>query len=579
MAAQKCVSTILLTLCLVACDSTRSTRPDQAPSGTSASTATAPGVRTIFFNGKVFTANEKQLWTEGVVVEDGIIVAVGTTEQVMALEKEGTELVDLKGATMIPGFNDAHVHPFDSNLFPQAAVLNLATDFLPNPGPSLQDILALIKRGAAENPPGTWLMASIGTNVIEDPNVTRVALDAAAPDHPVLLTTWWGHGTFINTTAMRTVGIDEEEPDPLGGFYGRFPGSNVLNGAVHEYAEHQLRRYFADQMTDQDLRAVYERFAADAARIGYTSVQEMSVGVPADRHVRLVAQSNIPIRWRAICFPLSVKERCEKLPALSSPDSFPHLTASGIKWIADGTFIERLAFLRDDYADAPGVRGRPNFPSDALDQQLERSLGGGFGATQPLFHAVGDATADMVLDRMSAMASDEQWRRRRPRIEHGTLLRRDHYKSASSKGAFVVQNPVHFALAPIAAARMGAGQLAEIDPMRSLLEANIKVAIGSDAVGFPGNPFVDLFLAVVQPTNQAEALTIEQAVIAYTRTAAEAEFQDAWKGTIEPGKVADLVVLSQDIFRVAPPDIRFTHPLLTIVGGKVVHNGGFDTSQ
>jgi predicted amidohydrolase YtcJ len=185
----------------------------------------------------------------------------------------------------------------------------------------------------------------------------------------------------------------------------------------------------------------------------------------------------------------------------------------------------------------------------------------------------------MILDRMSAVASDEQWQAQRPRIEHGTLLRQDHYASARNKGAFIVQNPVHFALADIAAARFSPGQLADVDPMRSLLEANIKVALGSDAVASPGNPFLDLFFALIQPTHPSEALTIEQAVIAYTRTAAEAEFQDTWKGTIEPGKVADLVVLSQDIFRVAPQDIPRTRALLTIVGGKVVYNGGFGTSQ
>jgi predicted amidohydrolase YtcJ len=254
------------------------------------------------------------------------------------------------------------------------------------------------------------------------------------------------------------------------------------------------------------------------------------------------------------------------------------MTASGIKWIADGTYIERLAFLREDYADAPGVRGRPNFPADVIDRQLKRSISGPIRETQPLFHTVGDATADTILDRMSAVASDEQWQLRRPRIEHGTLLRQDHYESARSKGAFIVQNPVHFALAPIAAVRISPDQLGEIDPMRSLLKANIKVALGSDSIVVAGNPFLDLFFAVIQPTHPSEALTIEQAVIAYTRTSAEAEFQEAGKGTIEPGKVADLVVLSQDIFHVAPPDIPRTQALLTIVGGKVVYDAVVGTA-
>jgi predicted amidohydrolase YtcJ len=585
MAAQKHFSSILLTLCFASSAFAQSTKPAQSSTAAKPATNTraalelaAANNRTIYYNGNVFTSNEQHLWAEGVVVEDSIIIAVGTTKQVLAFNKAGTALVDLKGATMIPGFNDAHVHPFDSTLLPGAVVLNLATDFLPSPGPSLADILTLVRRAAAENPPGTWLMASTGTNVVEDPKATRAALDEAAPNHPVLLAPWFGHGTLINTKAMQIVGIGEQEPDPVGGFYDRFPGSKVINGVLHEYAEHQLRRFFAGQITDQDFRAIYERFAAGAARVGYTSVQEMSVGVPQARHLELIAQSNIPIRWRAICFPLSLDEPCDVPSQLSSARPFPRLTASGIKWIADGTDIERLAFLREDYADAPGVRGQPNFATDAIDRQLKRSISGPILETQPLFHTVGDGTADLILDRMSAVGSDDDWRNRRPRIEHGTLLRQDHYESARSKGAFIVQNPVHFALADIAAARFSPDQLAEVDPMRSLLKAGIKLALGSDAVVAPGNPFLDLFFALIQPTHPSEALTIEQAVIAYTRTSAEAEFQEAWKGTIEPGKVADLVVLSQDIFHVAPPDILRTQALLTIVGGKVVYDAATATA-
>ena len=576
MAARRHFRSILVTLlCSASLAFAQSANPARPSTpATAASELAAASSRTIYYNGNVFTSNERRLWAEGVVVDDALIVAVGTTQQVLAFKKPGTKLVDLKGATMIPGFNDAHVHPFDATLFPQAVQLNLATDFLPNPGPSLQDILSLVKRAAAASPAGTWLMASIGTNVVDDPKTTRIALDEAAPNHPVLLATWYGHGTYINTKAMQIVGIGEQEPDPPGGFYERFPGSNVINGALHEYAEHQLRRFFASQTTDQDLRAIYERFAASAARMGYTSVQDMSVGVPQARHLEVLAQSDIPIRWRAICFPLSLEESCDAAPRLSPAHLFPRLTASGIKWIADGTFIERLAFLREDYADAPGVRGQPNFPADVLDRQLKRSISGAIVETQPLFHTVGDATADMLLDRMSGIAPDEEWQIRRARIEHGTLLRQDHYESARSKGVFVVQNPVHFALAPIAAVRLPADQLSEIDPMRSLLKANIKLALGSDSIVLPGNPFLDLFFAVIQPTHPSEALTIEQAVIAYTRTSAEAEFQEASKGTIEPGKVADLVVVSQNIFRLAPQDIPRTQALLTIVGGKVVYDAG-----
>lgn len=529
--------------------------------------------RTIYYNGKVFTSDEHRLWAEGVVVEGRFIVAVGTTTQVMLLKEKDSKLVDLQGKTMIPGFNDAHVHPFDTTSFPRSVRLNSAADFIPNPGPSLQDVLKLVEKGAAESPPGTWLFASVGTNVVEDLNANRFTLDAVAPDHPVLLAAWYGHGTFLNTKAMQAIGIGEEEPDPFGGFYDRVPSSKVVNGVAHEYAEHLIRRYFAEQMTDAEFKTLYESFAARAASLGYTSVQEFSIGIPQSRHLRLVAKSNIPIRWRAICFPMTLDEKCD-IPLQFSPlRPFPKLTASGIKWVADGTDIERAALLREDYADAPGVRGHLNFPAGTLEAELRRSATGPVIATQPMFHSVGDGTSDAILDRMNAVAPDSQWKLRRPRIEHGTLLRPDRYASARRKGVFVVQNPVHFALAGITNVRFSPDQLADIDPMKSLLEADIKLAIGSDSVDMPGNPYLDLFFALTQQTRQSEALTVEQAVIAYTKTAAEAEFQEQWKGTIAPGKLADLVVLSQDIFKygIPPQQIIGTEALLTVVDGKVVY--------
>ncbi len=531
--------------------------------------------RTIYYNGKLFTSNQQQLWAQGLVVEGPWITAVGSSAQVLAFKEKDSRLVNLHGMTMIPGFNDAHVHPFDTTSFPRAVKLNSAADFVPNAGPTLQDVVDLIKAAAARHPPGTWLMASIGTNVIEDPHANRLVLQDAAPDHPVLLASWYGHGTLLNTKAMQVLGISETEPDPFGGSYERFPESSVITGVVHEYAENLIRRHFASAMTDQEFKTLYSTFAANAARVGYTSVQEFSIGLPQARHLALVEQAHVPIRWRAICFPLTLSEPCEVPSHLEPTRPAAKVTASGIKWIVDGTFIERGAFLAEDYADAPGVRGRLNFAPDALQTELTRSARGRVVDTQPMFHTVGDGTSDAILDSMASVAADSHWAIRRPRIEHGTLLRPSRYGSARDKGVYVVQNPLHFSLAPTWGERLSADVRADIDPMKSLLKAHVKLALGSDAVNAPGNPFLDLYFALIQPTRPSEAITLEQAVLAYTRTSAEAEFQESTKGTLQPGKLADLVVLSQDIFNLPVPQaIIATQSVLTVVGGQAVHDAG-----
>ena len=219
------------------------------------------GALTIFYNGKIFTSDGAHPLIEdgGVAVVGNVIVKVGNSESLLQLAVPGAELIDLDGKVLLPGFNDAHVHPFDSFTFPQfgtGAVVVNDNRFVPGPGPSFQDVLTALQAAARVNPPGTWLMAFIGTQVLDDSSVDRLAIDAVAPDHPVLLSAWFGHGTFINTKAIQTLGLSLVEADPAGGFFGRSP-TGELDGEVREYAEHHIRRFFANQMTDEQLVNAY----------------------------------------------------------------------------------------------------------------------------------------------------------------------------------------------------------------------------------------------------------------------------------------------------------------------------------
>jgi predicted amidohydrolase YtcJ len=277
--------------------------------------AQKPDALTIFHNGKVFTADAAHPLIEdgGVAVRSNVIVRVGSSDSVMQLATPGADLIDLEGKVLLPGFNDAHVHPYDSFTFPQfgtGAVIVNDNRFVPGPGPSFEEVLTAVQAAARVNPPGTWLMAFIGTQVLDDSSVDRFAIDAVAPDHPVLLSAWFGHGTFINTKAIQTLGLSLAEADPLGGLFGRSP-TGELDGEVREYAEHHIRRCFAQQMTDGQLVNAYEQFARQAVRAGYTTIQEFAVGIPQSRHLRILRQANMPIRVRAHCFPLALDEPCD----------------------------------------------------------------------------------------------------------------------------------------------------------------------------------------------------------------------------------------------------------------------------
>ena len=524
--------------------------------------AAAGSADLILYNGKVFTSDPDHLWAQAVAIEGQRIQAVGGNAEILALAGPATRRLDLAGRTVIPGLNDAHVHA----LAPQGVPVNLP-DFVPGPGPGLQEVLDLIEQATQVHPPGTWLFAFVGTTVGDDPLANRFTLDQAAPSHPVLLSMWTGHGMYLNSIGLQTLGISETEPDPFGGFFERVPGTDVLNGIVHEYAEHLVRRRFAEQLTDAQIAAIYQAFVEAALRLGFTSVQNMSVGLQHARSNEILEQVQPLLRWREICFPLTLEEACD----FGKPA--PLVTASGIKWIGDGTPVERLAFLSEPYADRPDTSGRFNFPAGDFNAMLEDGLHGPRKKQQLLFHLVGDAAISTLLDEMTAVAPAAHWRSRRTRIEHGDLVLPSDVARLRDLGIVVVQNATHLSL-PDLPQRLSPERLAEAQPLRSLVEAGVPLALGTDGIGGTISPFLDIFLATFHPARPGEALSREQAVIAYTAGSAYAEFAEHQKGRLAPGQLADLAVLSEDIFTAPPPVLLGTRSVLTVVDGQIVWDEG-----
>jgi predicted amidohydrolase YtcJ len=231
------------------------------------------------------------------------------------------------------------------------------------------------------------------------------------------------------------------------------------------------------------------------------------------------------------------------------------------KYIADGTPIERDAALREPYYDRPDQRGRMNFTDDQIQRAVEVAARGN---QQLLIHAAGDVPIAKLFAAMNAIPAD--WPAKRVRIEHGDFISQ-FIPDAKRFGVIVVQNPAHFMIRELDAARYGPERMRTLTQFRSLIADGIPIAIGSDG---PINPWLNIMFATIHQVNPAEAITREQAVIAYTRGSAYAEFAEREKGTIAPGMLADLAVLSQDIFTVPLPELPKTTADITIVGGKPV---------
>jgi predicted amidohydrolase YtcJ len=400
--------------------------------------------------------------------------------------------------------------------------------------------------------------------VVLDEAVTRAELDKLAPDHPVLLRAYYGHGYVANSKALSLLHVANDEPDPAGGYYERIAGSRELNGRYWEYAQWKTTRALAAAVTDDEIVAALRDLSDAALRAGITSLQ-IFPAMPLDRFVMLADKSELPIRVRAIAFsPTTPSGRdlseIREMDRLQETDS--NVTVSGIKWVLDGTPIERGAALRDDYADRPGWYGRLNFPERDIATMLKESLE---LQQQLLLHAVGDKTADVVFDAMETInGGNVDWKSKRLRIEHGEGVIADLIPRARALGIVVVQNPSHFTFVELFRQRWHS----PMGPLRSLIEADIPLALGSDG---PMNPFLNIMFAITDPTNPTEAITREQAVRAYTAGSAFAEFAEEDKGSIAVGKLADMAVLSQDPFSVPVPDLPKTRSVLTIVGGKVVY--------
>ncbi len=531
--------------------------------GAGPTAARGPAPDVILYNGKVFTSDPGRPWVRAVAVRGNRIQAVGGNAPMLALARPSTRRIDLAGRTVIPGLNDAHVHA----LAPLGVQLNIP-DFAPGPGPSLQEVLDLISQATQTVPAGTWLFVAIGPKVGDDPLVHRLTLDQVSPNHPVKMDMWTGHGTYLNTKGLQALGIAENEPDPFGGFYERYPDTGLLNGVVREYAEHVVRRRFAQQLSNSQIRGIYQTFVDKALKLGFTSVQNMSVGLKHARSIKILEQVNPTLRWREICFPLTLGESCD-----FGPTRADLVTPSGVKWIADGTPVERLAFLSEPYVDRPDTSGHFNFPAGDFQEMLEDGLHGPRKKEQLLFHLVGDAAIDTLLDEMEGLGSAAQWRKRRVRIEHGDLVLPSDVERVRNLGIVIVQNPTHLSL-PDLPQRLSPERLAEAQPLRSLVEAGVHVALGTDGIGGTISPFLDIFLATFHPARPGEALSREQAVIAYTAGSAYAEGMEGQKGRLAPGLLADLAVLSEDIFTAAPPALLATRSVLTMVDGAIVWDAG-----
>jgi predicted amidohydrolase YtcJ len=505
----------------------------------------------IIHHAKVFTPDPAHRFAEAVAVKGNRIVAVGTNAEITALGDDKTKRFDAGGRVVIPGLNDAHTHQGPR---PEHFIVGMEDN------PSWALASAALANASEETSSDLWIFGTIGPKLLADPAVTAAALDKATGRRKVMLTSWTGHGTIMSSEAMNALHIRDNAADPAGGWYER-DANRHLTGKLFEYAGWDAERRLADSVADADAVDQLKSWSDEAAAFGITTIQNMSMQSLA-RYEKVERHGPAAIRIRMIRIPITdaaTRDTREgaNIPATSTER--PLAVISGTKWILDGTPVEQGAAVRTAYPGGGTNMGRLDFPPEEIKAILKEAFD---SKEQTLLHVAGDRTTAAVFDAMRAAGPAEEWRKKRLRIEHGDGLHPDLIAMAKDFGVVVVLNPTHV----MAKSAYPAGPYM---PAKSLLKSGIPIAIGSDGATNPG---LNIQLITTMPGIPAEAISREEAVDAYTRGGAFAEMMENEKGTIAPGKLADLAVLSQDIFRVPADRLPDTASVMTVVDGKVVYD-------
>src|SRR5712692_1250041 len=423
----------------------------------------------ILVNGKIFTSDAAHPYVQAIAVRGERIATAGTSKEIASLAGPQTKRLDLGGRVVIPGINDAHYH---CDVEPSGFRLRLK-----GMDPTWPEVAEEVASAEAKAPKGMLVLGEIGPTALDAPQATRASLDKLAPNHPVVLHTWAQHAAILNSAAFAKLGVKEDEPDPLGGRFVR-SADGKLTGLVYEYAKFRLDRRLSDLATDAEALRQAREFLSQAVRLGITSVQDMSMNGGTERCALLLEKAPTPIRIRVIRMAGSTSKGRDTQEGRSLPrNPVPLLTVSGTKWVLDGSPIENTAALRKPYTDRPSTSGWMNFNEKEMEAMLRESLS---NDDQLMVHTVGDLTTETFLNAMDATGGKDVWSKRRVRIEHGDGIMPDLVARVKELGVVVVQNPTHLTLRELCLKRFGPERAEQVQPLRSLLNAGIPLAIGSD---------------------------------------------------------------------------------------------------
>jgi hypothetical protein len=534
---------------------------------------------TVYLNGKVITADRAFTIAQAVAVKDGKFVGVGSSAQMRAFVGAGTRTVDLQGRTMIPGLTDSHSHMNNAGAAETTAQMIGAKTV----AEAQAAIAAFIK--ARKVPPGEWVQTSRWhppSQLKEQRYLTRRELDAVSPDNPLFVQTV-GHFAMANTRALALAGIGRDTKDPVGGKIFRDANGDatgVLEETAIELVEARLPTPSFEERVAQTIAAqrIYNRSGItstiDAA------VDEEQIRAYFTAAERKQASVRTGTMWRPFAASAAEFEALLKAAKYKDNSGNDWVRTAGIKMVADGGMTLKSAYIRDAYADDPHNHGTLATDPEVYKQnvRLAHKYGWRVGT-----HVVGDAAVDLALDAYEAADRERSLSGERFVLIHASLIRPEQVLRAKKLGVRIdAQNIFMWDKAATVERYMGRRLADRAVPTRLLLDTlgYEGTAAGTDNPVNVLNPFIGMYIMVTRkdPRGQVygadQAITREQALRLYTNAGPYYTFEEKKKGSIEVGRLADMVVLSADYLTVPEAQIKDIVPLQTIVDGKVVYDAG-----
>ena len=526
----------------------------------------------LLLNGKIWTGAPRQPWAEALAVSGGVITAIGSNVEVATKKQAHTKTLDLGGKTVLPGFIDNHTH-FMTGGF-QLLSVNLRGSATPG------DFARRIADKVKNLPKQRWLTGGGWNHELWAPArlPAKELIDRVTPRNPVFVTRLDLHMGLANSYALKLAKIDRDTPNPPGGQIERNPVTGEPTGILKDAAM-DLVTSVIPAPSNQEYEDALNAAMHHAASFGITSIQDITSWPEWEAYRRLHQAGRLTVRIYARTPIPAWEKQLDILMQQGNGDQW--LRLGGVKGFIDGALGSGTALMFDPFDDEPensGLLFDQMLPEGIMQERAQAANQAGLPVS---IHAIGDKANHLLLQMYREIAAQPGSSLRGLRIEHAQHIRPDDIKAIGALGLAVSMQPVHLLDdGHWAERRIGPARAQTTLACRSFIDAGAKVSFGTDWPVAPLNPLLGIYAATTRNVDKnrfpegwipPQKISLTEAVQAYTLGSAYAEFAEHYKGSLEPGKLADMAVLSQDIFTIDPDAIPATEILYTFVNGSIVY--------